>query len=126
MSQDIPLDNCLVAVGDIMLGDSAICVGFGVHSRYPRDIGPALARVASHLKSAEVVLGNLECLLTRAGRGSTRHDADQMRGDPEYAAGLRDAGFTALAVANNHATHHAPKPPAPPPPRPPTPRLAAP
>jgi glycosyltransferase involved in cell wall biosynthesis/poly-gamma-glutamate capsule biosynthesis protein CapA/YwtB (metallophosphatase superfamily) len=98
--------NRLVAVGDVMLGDSAICVGFGFHSRYPRDAAPALARVAPLLGRGEIVLGNLECLLTRKGRGRTRLSTDQMRGDPEYARALHAAGFTALGVANNHAMQH--------------------
>src|SRR4051812_9616568 len=100
------LENCLVAVGDIMLGDSATCVGFGFHSQYPRDIKPAFASVAPLLRRGEVVLGNLECVLTRAGRGSQPFRSDQMRGDPEYAHALRSVGFTALCVANNHAMQH--------------------
>lgn len=100
------LENRFVAVGDIMLGDSAICVGFGFHSRYPADATAAFAKVAPVLRSGSVVLGNLECLLTQVGRGRTRLGADQMRGDPEYARSLRSAGFTALSVANNHATQH--------------------
>jgi len=100
------VENCFVAVGDVMLGDSAISVGFGFHSRYPRDAGVALANVAPLLQRGEIVFGNLECVLTQAGRGSTRLRADQMRGDPEYAHSLRSAGFTALGVANNHAMQH--------------------
>jgi poly-gamma-glutamate synthesis protein (capsule biosynthesis protein) len=89
-----------------MLGDSAICVGFGFHSRYPREAAPAFAHVSPLLQRGDVVFGNLECLLARAGRGRTRLKADQMRGDPEYARSLRAAGFTALSVANNHAMQH--------------------
>ena len=103
---DSPLESFFVAVGDIMLGDSAICVGFGFHSRHPLDASPALAAVAPLLRRGDVVFGNLECLLTRAGRGATRFRADQMRGDPEYARILRSVGFTALSVANNHAMQH--------------------
>ncbi len=89
-----------------MLGDSAAAVGFGFHSRYPRDANAAFSRVAPILHHGEVVFGNLECLLTRTGRGTTSHRADQMRGDPEYAEALSNAGFTALSVANNHAMQH--------------------
>ena len=67
-----PPENCLVAVGDIMLGDSAICVGFGFHSRYHRDMLRAFAGVRAHLQRGDLVYGNLECLLTTKGRGSTR------------------------------------------------------
>jgi poly-gamma-glutamate synthesis protein (capsule biosynthesis protein) len=95
-----------VAAGDVMLGDSAICVGFGFHSRYPNDASPAFSRILPSLRRGEIVLANLECVLSRTGRGSSRYRADQMRGDPEYAQSLRAAGFTALAVANNHAMQH--------------------
>jgi poly-gamma-glutamate synthesis protein (capsule biosynthesis protein) len=99
-------ENCFVAVGDIMLGDSAICVGFGFHSRYKRDLSPAFASVAPLLQRGEIVFGNLECLLARGGHEQSRLGADQMRGDPEYAGSLRSLGFTAIGVANNHAMQH--------------------
>jgi poly-gamma-glutamate synthesis protein (capsule biosynthesis protein) len=99
-------DGAFVAVGDIMLGDSAPCVGFGFHSRYPRDASSALSSLTPVLQGGEVVLGNLECVLAQNGLGSTRYQSDQMRGDPEYASNLRLAGFTAMSVANNHAVQH--------------------
>lgn len=89
-----------------MLGDSSVCVGFGFHSSYPRDASPAFAQVKDLLRRHEIVVGNLECLLTPIGAGATRFRTDQMRGDPEYARDLRAAGFTALSVANNHAMQH--------------------
>ena len=95
-----------VAVGDIMLGDSAPCVGFGFHSRYPHDASAAFASMTSLLRRGEIVIGNLECVLAPRGLGSTRYQSDQMRGDPEYAANLRSAGFTAISIANNHAVQH--------------------
>jgi poly-gamma-glutamate synthesis protein (capsule biosynthesis protein) len=105
MMSDAP-DNCVVAVGDLMLGDSAICVGYGFHSSYPRDAAPAFTAVADRLRRGEVVIGNLECLLTERGLGATRLQADQMRGDPTYAHSLRAAGFNVISVANNHAMQH--------------------
>lgn len=96
----------LVAVGDLMLGDSSICVGFGVHSRRP---GERVAELLDALRPrlvADVVFGNLECLLTEHGAGATRWKRDQMRADPSCARALREAGFTVLSVANNHATQH--------------------
>ena len=105
-SNDGSVEHTLVAVGDIMLGDSAICVGFGFHSHYTKDASQAFADVAPLLQSGEIVLGNLECLLVNTGSGSTRYRRDQMRGDPQYASTLRSAGFTALSVANNHAMQH--------------------
>jgi gamma-polyglutamate biosynthesis protein CapA len=101
-----PAKDVLIAVGDVMLGDSASCVGFGFHSRHPGDASAALSALTPLLRSGEIVIGNLECVLTRTGLGSTRYQADQMRGDPEYASNLRVAGFTAISVANNHAMQH--------------------
>ncbi len=104
--KDESLVNGLVAVGDIMLGDSATSVGFGFHSRYPRDANGAFAAVAPLIEHAEIAVGNLECLLAPAPPGVSRYRGDQMRGDPEYAANLKRCGFTALSVANNHAMQH--------------------
>ena len=101
-----PANDVLIAVGDVMLGDSASCVGFGFHSRHPGDASAALSALTPLLRSGEIVIGNLECVLARTGLGSTRYQADQMRGDPEYASNLRVAGFTAMSVANNHAMQH--------------------
>ena len=97
----------LVAVGDIMLGDSAICVGYGFASRFPGPrIAEAMAALGPVLAEGDVVLGNLESPLTSTGAGGTRYRADQMRADPACAAALRALGFDALGVANNHAVQH--------------------
>jgi poly-gamma-glutamate synthesis protein (capsule biosynthesis protein) len=97
----------VAAVGDLMLGDSSITVGFGVHGRYP---GMELARVftalAPRLAAADLAIGNLECPLTPDGVGTSRWKRDQMRGDEAYARVLRNAGFTAISVGNNHAMQH--------------------
>src|SRR3954470_14892047 len=82
------LADRFVAVGDIMLGDSATCAGFGFHTKYRRDASAALSLVSPLLRRGEIVLGNLECVLTRAGKGRTRLRRDQMRGHPEYAVSL--------------------------------------
>jgi poly-gamma-glutamate synthesis protein (capsule biosynthesis protein) len=105
MKDDSLMDG-LVAVGDIMLGDSATSVGFGFHSRYPKDAASAFAAVAHLLDHSEITIGNLECLLAASPPGVSRYRGDQMRGDPGYAADLRRCGFTALSVANNHAMQH--------------------
>lgn len=97
----------VAAVGDLMLGDSSITVGFGVHSRYPGGQLEAVFRdLAPRLRAADLAIGNLECPLTAVGQGDSRWARDQMRGDVAYARVLRNAGFTALAVGNNHATQH--------------------
>src|SRR4051812_32338454 len=101
-----PLANSLIAVGDVMLGDSAVCVGYGFHSAYGHDATTAFATAADRLRRGEIVFGNLECVLTSRGQGPTRLQTDQMRGDPAYARALRNVGFTVMSVANNHAMQH--------------------
>lgn len=97
----------VAAVGDLMLGDSSIAVGFGVRGRYPgARLGQVFAELAPRLQGADIAIGNLECPLTPVGLGASRWARDQMRGDEAYAQVLREAGFTAIAVANNHAMQH--------------------
>ena len=102
----LSVNDRFVAVGDIMLGDSAQCVGFGFHSRYPHDASAAFSLFLEQLRGGEVVMGNLEGVLAERGGESTRYRADQMRGDHGYASSLHSAGFTAMSVANNHAMQH--------------------
>lgn len=97
----------LAAVGDLMLGDSSTVVGFGLRSQYPGErLVQVLAGLAPQLRSADLVIGNLECPLASVGIGGSRWSRDQMRGDIEYARVLRDAGFNAVSLANNHAVQH--------------------
>jgi gamma-polyglutamate biosynthesis protein CapA len=97
----------IAAVGDIMLGDSAITVGFGMRSRYPgKSIEAVFQALSPRLQAADIAIGNLECPLTRSGIGKSRLLRDQMRGEVAYAAALKAVGFTALAIGNNHAMQH--------------------
>jgi poly-gamma-glutamate synthesis protein (capsule biosynthesis protein) len=97
----------VAAVGDLMLGDSSNTVGFGVHSRYAgRRIGEVFEELAPRLRGADLGIGNLECPLAESGVGRTEWAQNQMRGDAAYAGALREAGFTAISVANNHAMQH--------------------
>jgi poly-gamma-glutamate synthesis protein (capsule biosynthesis protein) len=101
--------NCatVIAVGDLMLGDSPIPAGYGWRSRYPGNAAKeAIEGLGQVLTGADIVFGNLEAQLARTGAGETRMARDMMRGDPEYAQVLRDLGFNVLAVANNHAMQH--------------------
>src|SRR5438874_12630516 len=92
----------VAAVGDLMLGDSPLPAGYGFRSRYPGSVAAeALKALRPALAGNDVVFGNLEVQLSGRGRGRTRMVRDMMRGDPEYAAVLRDLGFNVLAVANN-------------------------
>ncbi|HEU0335538.1 MAG TPA: CapA family protein [Gaiellaceae bacterium] len=87
----------LVAVGDIVMGSTP---------NLPPDGGAGFfADVESDL-SGDVVLGNLEGTLTGAsgskcGAGSS--NCYSFRTPPSYARWLKQAGFTVLNLANNHA-----------------------
>jgi poly-gamma-glutamate synthesis protein (capsule biosynthesis protein) len=97
----------IVATGDLMLGDSAICTGYGFASRYPREAGDrAIEGLRSILGEADIVFGNLECTLSDRGHEPRRWSSTQLRGHPSYAVALRAAGFNVLNVANNHASQH--------------------
>jgi poly-gamma-glutamate synthesis protein (capsule biosynthesis protein) len=97
----------VVAVGDLQLGDSPICVGYGFSSRYTgRPLDGVFADVQAAFANADIVFGNLETTLSFAGVRRADWRSQQMRGEPAFAAALRAAKFTVLNVANNHAVQH--------------------
>jgi poly-gamma-glutamate synthesis protein (capsule biosynthesis protein) len=96
----------IVAVGDIMLGDSSICVGWGFNSRWTGARAFEAMRAAISVLQGDLVIGNLESPLAVRGQGSTRWQRDQMRALPAVAQSLRDLGFDMISVANNHAVQH--------------------
>lgn len=90
-----------------MLGDSAASPGFGFASRYGSPgLAEPLAAVTPLLRDADIVFGNLEAVLSRAGIEPHRLSSVIMRGWPRFAADLRSTGFTVVSVANNHAMQH--------------------
>ena len=98
------------AVGDISLGDHPLCVGFGAYSRFKTEAaGFPFERVERLLRDRDVVFGNLECTISRAGGREGVHSSVQMRGEPGNLQGLVDAGFDVLNVANNHSMQHGKK-----------------
>jgi gamma-polyglutamate biosynthesis protein CapA len=96
----------LYAVGDLMLGDSAIATGFGFAGRYSRFPVDGLSQLKSLFNGADIVFGNLEATLSVSGHRPRSWKSTQMRGLPSYATSLRRAGFDVLSVANNHASQH--------------------
>ena len=97
----------LHAVGDIAFGDHPLCTGFGTHSRCRgREPGFAFERARATLAGADILFGNLECTLSDAGLKRGDSHSIQMRGQPAYLAGLVEAGFTVLNLANNHSLQH--------------------
>jgi poly-gamma-glutamate synthesis protein (capsule biosynthesis protein) len=100
----------ILATGDLMLGDSAASPGFGFASRYGKTgLGAALTPVQGLLGSGDVVVGNLEVVLSRTGVRDDQYATRDMRGWPRFASELAAAGFTVLNLANNHALQHGPE-----------------
>ncbi len=96
----------IVAVGDIQLGDSAICPGFGVGTWLAKGAQNGLfSAIAADLRG-DLTVGNLETCLSHAGLDPSDWRSVQMRGRPESAGELRDAGFDVVNVANNHTFQH--------------------
>ncbi len=97
----------ITAVGDLQLGDSPTCVGFGFASRYAAADFPRVFRdVAAALAGSDVSFGNLETPLTPATGRPGSWSARQLRGDRACARALRAVGFNVLNVANNHSAQH--------------------
>ena len=90
------------AVGDILMGSTP---------NLPPDGGAGFfSRVASSLR-ADVTLGNLEGTLSTGGSSRCRPASRQcyaFHTPPSYARRLKDAGFTVLSLANNHADDFGP------------------
>lgn len=108
MNEDNPI---LVAVGDIMLGEDALCVGRGVGSTVKkRGANYPFLKVASVLREGDIVFGNLEAVLSNNGMNKKSLSSLQMRAAPETVEGLKYAGFNALSLANNHALEHGEEP----------------
>jgi poly-gamma-glutamate synthesis protein (capsule biosynthesis protein) len=85
----------LVAGGDVMFDR-------GVRKRMERDGGPValLSGIAPLLREADVGMANLECPLTERTTAILKRFS--FRCDPAIARALKDAGFTAMTLANNH------------------------
>src|SRR5438132_21941 len=97
----------LVAVGDLQLGDSATCVGFGFRSRVSQQaLVASLSDFRSAVGSSDVLFANLETPLSDIGLETDVRHSRQLRGTPSLASVLRSAGFTILNVANNHSLEH--------------------
>ena len=102
----------LVAVGDISLGDAAQGVGAGVHAAFERrgELSPRypFEHTTTLFDGASIVFGNLETVVSHKGLLRTKASSLEMRGHPDAADRLAQAGFTVLNVANNHIMQHGP------------------
>jgi len=85
----------LIAAGDVMLGRSV--------AGEPDPLGA----VAPWLASADLALGNLECVVGESG--AARPGPYRLRAPLTAVAELRTAGFDLLGLANNHALDYGPE-----------------
>ncbi len=94
----------VTAVGDIMLGTT-----FPDETALPPNDGAdLLTEVAPFLKRGDIVYGNLEGPIVDGGisakcRGKKEGTCYAFRVPTRYGKYLKDAGFTAMGLANNHA-----------------------
>lgn len=94
---------CITAVGDIMLGTS-----YPNNGTLPPDSGRnSFSAVAKYLHNNDVTFGNLEGTLLDTGSPAhyklhLRSTAYLFRMPTYFSSVLKDAGFNALSVANNH------------------------
>ncbi|HET9281570.1 MAG TPA: CapA family protein [Candidatus Angelobacter sp.] len=97
-------DIVVTAVGDVMLGTT-----FPDESTLPPNDGAGLlAEVTPLLKRGDVVYGNLEGPLMDGGDSAKCHGKKEgtcfaFRVPTRYNKYLKDAGFTVMGLANNHA-----------------------
>ncbi len=85
----------LRAVGDIMLAGEIEQLMTKEGQLYP------FARMQPVLKSADIAFGNLECCISTQGNPIPKQF--NFRADPLNATVLKQAGFTIVSCANNHA-----------------------
>jgi len=97
----------LSAVGDIMLGDLPACFGFGVGSKI-KQYGPhfPFSMIMDTLTDNDILLGNLESVLSNRQMNKWWLPTLYMRGDPRAVNTLINCGFKVLSVSNNHMMQH--------------------
>ncbi len=92
----------VAAVGDVMLGTD-----FPRNRLPPRDGAELLRDAAPVLQAADIAFGNLEGVLLDGGEPVKKCKDPAacylFRSPARYAAHLREAGFTLMSLANNHA-----------------------
>lgn len=97
----------VAAVGDVMLGDHPVCFGHGVRSTARRlGVSTLLANALPLLREHDLLIGNLECVLSDFNHDERRISSSELRGDPEFADSLNICDFTVFSVANNHMLQH--------------------
>ena len=100
----------IAAVGDIFLADQVACFGHGVWSVADKNGYAALfAHVRDGFRQADLVVGNLECVLADLLPHEPVGFLSLMdRGADRGAAALKEAGIGLVSLANNHIFEHKP------------------
>ena len=62
--------------------------------------------VAPVLRDGHIIFGNLACVLSNNNFVKGRLSSLQLRGSPDSANGLKQAGFNVVSVTNNHSMDH--------------------
>ena len=97
----------LAAIGDIMCGDSFFSIGTGGGSKI--DVyGKSFLRadICDFLQQHDIVMCNLESVLSDLERNDNSIRSLHMRGRSKYASYLHDWGINIANVANNHILEH--------------------
>lgn len=100
----------IAAVGDVMLGDPFYQIGNGVRSVIDREGHDfVFNKVRSILSKHDVVIGNLECVLSDVDLKPFSVNSLQYRGRQSFATSLASAKFTVMSICNNHILQHGQK-----------------
>ena len=95
----IPISS--VAVGDLMMGGSALSIIRTKGSEYPFE------PTKSILRTADIAMANLEAPFTL--KGEPFEKTFTFRVPPEFVQGIYDAGLDVLTLANNHILDYGPE-----------------
>jgi poly-gamma-glutamate synthesis protein (capsule biosynthesis protein) len=91
-----PCQRTLIFVGDVMLAR-----GVGRKMEAKGDWSYPFRQVPGVLHGADLAYCNLECPIS--DRGRNLHHLYSFRADPRALEGIKEAGFTIVSEANNHA-----------------------
>lgn len=92
-----PKTTTLLFVGDVMLARG---VEFYTEREAGGDYHFPFARASSTLRAADLTVGNVEHPVS--ARGKNQGSQYSLRAKPEVLAGLAEAGFDVVSLANNH------------------------
>ena len=96
----------IYAVGDIMLGEQALCYNFGVKSVIKtKGVDYLFNAVKGIFKNGDIIIGNLEAPISNK-TNKNGFEANFFRAEPNVIGGLKNANFNVLSVANNHIMEH--------------------